>query len=515
MTSRIRSISLLVGTLALAGCAESLEPLRYVRNDRVAAKLKVKRALVDKVEKVIDDTFGTSPRDLKVPAGSGLPGGGIRLANQFVEADAKDSTPHQSAFLDAGGKKVLREGGYALYRRHCQHCHGSSGDGNGPTADFLFPRPRDYRMGLYKFTSTPYNQKPTRADLRKTIVEGLHGTSMPAFEALMTPNEIEQVIDYVVFLSMRGEVEGRLLNEVATADESDPDALSADVVKGHLDFVFTSWKDAEKTVVDTTVSRVEPSHASILRGRDLFWKNDCLGCHGPKAQGNGQSFIDQRIFLEVVFHNPSKLERYDDAEVLNLLLARKEGAASPDPLPKEVESVAGPAPWIKVATVLKRLETEGLIRRNGGEAPTPDASPGTDKDKKAAPQDAEPDEEVAARAARYTVSARPEFVENLRKERVAWLDSRDEWGNPLRPANLNQGSRTVYKGGRRPLDIYWRIAKGINGAKMPGHASQLEPRQIWDLVNFVLALPYEPQLVEGTPPPPETPATPPAKVAER
>ena len=30
---------------------------------------------------------------------------------------------------------------------------------------------------------------------------------MPAFEALMTPAEIEQVIDYVIFLSMRGETE--------------------------------------------------------------------------------------------------------------------------------------------------------------------------------------------------------------------------------------------------------------------------------------------------------------------
>ena len=36
---------------------------------------------------------------------------------------------------------------------------------------------------------------------------GLHGTSMPAFHSLMTESEIEQVIDYVMFLSMRGETE--------------------------------------------------------------------------------------------------------------------------------------------------------------------------------------------------------------------------------------------------------------------------------------------------------------------
>ena len=81
-----------------------------------------------------------------------------------------------------------------------------------------------------------------------------------------------------------------------------------------------------------------------------------------------------------------------------------------------------------------------------------------------------------------------------RKTGELWNNSLDEWGNPLRPANLNRG---VYKGGRRPIDLYWRIAKGINGAKMPAHYPTLEPEQIWDLVNFVLALPYEPDAARG------------------
>jgi mono/diheme cytochrome c family protein len=72
----------------------------------------------------------------------------------------------------------------------------------------------------------------------------------------------------------------------------------------------------------------------------------------------------------------------------------------------------------------------------------------------------------------------------------------DEWGDPLRPADLNVG---VYKGGRRPIDIYWRIAKGISGTPMPGHASAIKPNQIWDLVNFVLALPYDKGLLKDVP----------------
>ncbi len=32
---------------------------------------------------------------------------------------------------------------------------------------------------------------------------------------------------------------------------------------------------------------------------------------------------------------------------------------------------------------------------------------------------------------------------------------------------------------------------------MPAHYPTIEPEEIWDLVNFVLALPYEPELLEG------------------
>ena len=104
-----------------------------------------------------------------------------------------------------------------------------------------------------------------------------------------------------------------------------------------------------------------------------------------------------------------------------------------------------------------------------------------------------------------------EAREKVKADRIASLKllwtggSLDEWLNPLRPANINNGPSTVYKGGRRPLDIYWRIAKGINGAKMPAHYPQLKPEEIWDLVNFVLAMPTNPDLLddaaEGAPPP--------------
>jgi mono/diheme cytochrome c family protein len=428
VTSRF-CLALLIGslTLALSGCSDSFNagPLRYVVNEKLRTDLKGKPKLQSAVLNGLAKLFGEDPQHIRVPEGMPLPAGGIQLAN-YREV-GKDTRPKPISVQrqGEGGKTVVepQEGGYALYRRHCLHCHGVSGAGDGPTADFLYPRPRDYRKGLYKFTSTSTGAKPTREDLRKTIVHGLHGTSMPAFEAQMSEPEIEQVIDYVIFLSIRGETEQALIEEASVADENDAQALSDEVLAEIAKSVINKWKAADGQVLNPPIPRTPMSRESVIRGRDLFLglnsktgtkEVDCTSCHGPLAKGDGPSFVAQSVFNDVVFSgSPSgmgeRLARYDKA-TLDL-----------------------------------------------------------------------------------------------------WKQSLDDWGNPLRPANLN---RSVYKGGRRPIDLYWRIAKGINGAKMPGHFPAIGPEKIWDLVNFVLALPYDPMLVEGVTLP-ETPSTPPKPAVAR
>jgi mono/diheme cytochrome c family protein len=72
----------------------------------------------------------------------------------------------------------------------------------------------------------------------------------------------------------------------------------------------------------------------------------------------------------------------------------------------------------------------------------------------------------------------------------------DDWGTLVRPANLTTG---VYRGGRRPIDLYWRIRLGVPPSQMPA-ATDLKrdeakgTDEYWDLVNFVQALPY-PQML--------------------
>src|SRR5262249_53228507 len=108
--------------------------------------------------------------------------------------------------------------GSALYRRHCLHCHGVTGNGRGPTGPWVNPHPRDYRRGQFKFISTSKavaDRKPRRADLVRVLSRGIDGTSMPAF-GLLPENEIEALASYVIHLSLRGEVEFETMRTLLT-----------------------------------------------------------------------------------------------------------------------------------------------------------------------------------------------------------------------------------------------------------------------------------------------------------
>ena len=210
--------------LTASGCSDRFlaGPMYYEENDALTKEVKGKSNLAgkpklqDKVRIALARLYGESPTKIKVPEGMGalLTKGGAYLGNYLQAGEGAGARIRPIAIEDPKTQEKIRiTGGYGIYRRQCLHCHGVSGAGDGPTSAFLYPTPRDYRRGLFKFTSTPYGARPHRDDLRRTVRNGLHGTSMPAFEALLSDVEIEQVIDYVIFLSIRGETELSLIDE--------------------------------------------------------------------------------------------------------------------------------------------------------------------------------------------------------------------------------------------------------------------------------------------------------------
>jgi len=173
--------------------------------------------------------------------------------------------------------------GSKLFRARCQECHGPNGDGRGPTAPWLTPHPRDYRQGAFKFTST--GRKPTRADLFRTLSYGLPTTSMPSF-GMRTKEERNQLIDYVMFLSLRGRTEFEVLRTLLVHGVDGLDGTVASDAGVVLKKELRAWKLADAEVVAATgpdYADGSPEQAeSIRRGHELFLDAKgaaCATCH--------------------------------------------------------------------------------------------------------------------------------------------------------------------------------------------------------------------------------------------
>ncbi len=86
----------------------------------------------------------------------------------------------------------------AIYMKRCSQCHGEDGDGLGVAAEFMYPAPRDFTLGLFKYKTTDSDSEfPTDADLRTTIRDGLTGTAMPGWKELLTDAEIDALIEKI------------------------------------------------------------------------------------------------------------------------------------------------------------------------------------------------------------------------------------------------------------------------------------------------------------------------------
>ncbi|MEM8914135.1 MAG: cytochrome c [Planctomycetota bacterium] len=194
-----------------------------------------------------------------------------------------------------------------LYQEHCVVCHGISGSGAGPAALFQSPYPRDFRAGIFKWKSTDRYERPTRDDLHRILTGGIGGSAMPSF-GLLPAEDREALVDYVIYLAVRGEVERECL--ALAIDELDydvgPPANEMRLVSSRsggtqgegqrsatdvLNRVVSKWRSAQEAMVppDGTTDLA----ASIESGRSLFHGQtaNCAACHGAGGTG-GMTTLD-------------------------------------------------------------------------------------------------------------------------------------------------------------------------------------------------------------------------------
>lgn len=415
---RVTWVSAIAVAVIAAGC-DSVDPPEFRMNMVEAVSYETNSDYQQEIANVLGALFGTPDEPFALPE-TGL---------------------DQSKLQQSAGPAWSDEDGYnyGLYRKHCVHCHGVTGDGRGATAQFLNPYPRDYRPGVYKFKSTFNPAKPTDEDLHRVLINGVPGTAMPSF-SLLPGSEVESLVEYVKYLSYRGEMETKLIQyvfdelgmEEAVDDEgnevldengepelqripfdpaNDPDQREA--VMDMLAEVVEGWEAANEMIIVPEEESIpaddrspEEILASVEKGRELFYgaKANCIKCHGPTGLGDGQQ---------------------DDHDV-----------------------------WQKAHK--KFLEDTAKM--------------------------AEKDE-------------LDDFEANLLDQREEVTESLYALRNAI-PRNLRQG---VYRGGRRRIDIFHRIYTGIAGSPMPGGGpatpgakGTLTEEEMWSIVDYVYSLPYEP-----------------------
>ncbi len=293
---------LAIAVLACAACGPA-EPIEFRYN--AVEQLKQERLFMDEGEHFPDSSreevtsilkilFGTPDRPQRSDeAAAILDLTRLNMAAGPVESEI-DGTPH------------------GLYREHCAHCHGISGDGAGATAALLNPYPRDFRLGKFKFKSTPLRTPPTDRDLTRILHNGIPGSAMPSFR-LLPDEEIAALVDYVKYLSIRGQLERTLLAEISSLDgeslfeieqsETAPeiDSMSADEVPDaigpeFLEDIVARWQNADErvTAVPAAPAGFQIGHADhgnlTSQGRELFFtKGNCTQCHGETAAGDGST----------------------------------------------------------------------------------------------------------------------------------------------------------------------------------------------------------------------------------
>ena len=196
------TIPSLLTALALVGCNSRVDPpIEFEPNLVHSVKYQIKDDIpmeqaTQDADWVVRQMFGT-PDEPALPEA-------ITGEDDLVAMLSTDRLMRASGPSNAEGR--------GLFRKHCAVCHGVTGNGRGETAAVQVPYPRDYRMGIFKFKSTPRGEKPTREDMAKLIRGGIAGTAMKPIPELKE-EDIQALVEYVIYLSWRGEVERALVDD--------------------------------------------------------------------------------------------------------------------------------------------------------------------------------------------------------------------------------------------------------------------------------------------------------------
>lgn len=175
----------------------------------------------------------------------------------------------QNGSLPSAPSAEMIEAGKRVYFTKCVWCHGVSGAGDGPGADRLWPRPRNFNQGTFKIRHTASGELPLfdpkkteqgQNDLFETVTHGLPGSAMPPWEGILTDEQRLQVLSFV----------------------------TTELIE---DRSFQDKETETQTVLQmASITPKEATEESINRGAELVVEKKCIECHGVEGRGDGNAF---------------------------------------------------------------------------------------------------------------------------------------------------------------------------------------------------------------------------------
>lgn len=195
------------------------------------------------------------------------------------------------------------------YRRYCVSCHGELGDGNGESAPWVDPKPRDFTLAVFKCRSTPTGTLPTDQDLFDTIARGLDRSVMPPWNTF-TRQERADLVAWIKHFSARWQAE-----KPGTPIEIPPEP-------------------------EVTAERIKA-------GQQIYNRVQCWKCHGVdgKANGPSASTLQDNLNRPILVYNFAEGGRFKcgstDQDLYKIFMTGLDGT----PMPSFADNIKPDEAW--------------------------------------------------------------------------------------------------------------------------------------------------------------------------
>jgi len=370
---------------------------------------------------------------------------------------------------DPANLERYKQEGFKIYFENCFFCHGDALDGKGPFAHGLNPPPANFR------------DPGTIAQLQESyvfwrIAKGGPGlpkestpwnSAMPAWEDRLSADEIWKVI---LFIYDAAGVQPRRWEA-----KGSPSSPPAPLFGGGPFRLLPDLKEA---------SAAPPAEAQDVQAGKRIYERWCASCHGSDGKGDGVAapfvFPRPRDFTKGIFkiHSTPSGQLPTDQDLHQVIANGMPGSSMPG--------------WKDVLSENERRQVVAYIKTF------------SDRFTKEPPPGSIPEGKPIRPSAKSLARGKElyELMECFkchgqegRGDGPSAPELKDEWGFPIRPADLTMPWR--FRGGGTVADIRRTFMTGLTGTPMPSYADSFEnpEEDSWHLANYVRSLgPERPNL---------------------